>query len=282
MARVREHQRDKRSWLQRIFFPLHLKLPLEAMALLLVCVSGYYMARTVETELKQPAVREETPVVPPETGTPVATPVQKAPVLQPPASSPRIPVTGTEPGSETNLPVQPAAPSSSDQAIPKHLEESGTPALQMPFAPAPPAMKEERSVTAAEPVYDSANSLPGSQKQKAAKRAKSALPEMEQKGLSSGDHDKVASEAAGAAQLRLRIRMSLIDPAAAPGVLREAVARSGGSLIDADHPHPRTLKARIPSLRMDELLEKLGRLGRVVERPQIRDEAGIVELEIDW
>ena len=60
MARVREQQREKRSWLQRIFFPLHVKLPIEVAALLLVCVSGYYLARNVETELKQPASRQET------------------------------------------------------------------------------------------------------------------------------------------------------------------------------------------------------------------------------
>ena len=74
----------------------------------------------------------------------------------------------------------------------------------------------------------------------------------------------------------------MIAPASAPGALKEAVTRSGGSVIDDRLIRPNTIKARIPSVRMDELLERLGRLGTVVERPQTRDLPGMVEIEIIW
>jgi len=53
MSRIRTQQTEKRSWLQRLFFPLQVKLPLEAIALLMICVSGYYLTHSVETSLEQ-------------------------------------------------------------------------------------------------------------------------------------------------------------------------------------------------------------------------------------
>jgi hypothetical protein len=283
MARVREQQLNKQSWLQRIFFPLHIKLPLEAMALLLVCVSGYYMARNVETGLQQPAVREETVVATQESGKRDEVPAQK-PKAAPPPSAPPAPAANKEPGTEVKAPPRPAASKAVDQAAPQHVQEySGSPSVQFPFAPAPPAMKEERAAPAAEPSSDSANSLLGSRKYKAAKRAKSAEPTIEMKGFGTADAGKSISETAAVAQPPIRIRLHLTAPDAAPESLREAVTRSGGSLIfDDGHPRPRFLKARIHSSRMDELFEQLGRLGKVVEPPQPKDAAGIVELEIEW
>lgn len=282
MARVREQQRNRRSWLQRIFFPLHIKLPLEALALLLVCVSGYYMARNVENELQQPAVREETVVATQESGKRVEVPAE-APKAAPSPSAPPAPAANKEPGTEVKAPPRPAAPKAADQAAPQHVQEySGSPSTQFPFAPAPPAMKEERAAPSAEPLPDSANSLPKSRKHKAAKRARPTEPAIEMKGSGAADSVKVTSEAAGVAQPQIRIRLSLTTPSSAPESIREAVTLSGGSMIDDGHPRPRTLKARIPSPRMDELLERLGRLGKVVERPQPQDAAGIMELEIGW
>ena len=52
MAHLRDEPVAKRSWLQRIWFPHHTALPVKVLALLVVCVSGYYLSHTVETELK--------------------------------------------------------------------------------------------------------------------------------------------------------------------------------------------------------------------------------------
>lgn len=282
MARVREQQRNKLSWMQRIFFPLHIKLPLEALALLLVCVSGYYVAHNVETELQQPIVRKETVIAVPDRGIRTEFPAQKPKAAQSPSASPE-PAEKKETDAEVNAPIQPAVPKAAEQAVQKRGREySGSPSEQLQFTPAPPAIKEERVAPAAEPAPDSANSLLGGRKYKAAKRFKSEEPALEKKSFGAADSVKATSEAAGITHSLIKIRLTLTLPASAPESLRDAVTRSGGLLIDDDHPRPRTIKARIPPPRMDELLENLGHLGKVVERTQLLDRTGIVVLEIEW
>jgi hypothetical protein len=143
---------------------------------------------------------------------------------------------------------------------------------------------------ASEPTSGPATSFQGSEKQKPAKRATSAAPEMEKKSFGGREHETITSDtlrgapasAPSTALTQVRIRVSLSTPSAAPASLKGAITRSGGSLIDDGRPQPRTLKARIPSPRLDELLEQLGRLGRVVEKPPAHYAAGIVEIEIIW
>jgi hypothetical protein len=51
MARVRTEEEKKQGLFQRIFFPLHIKLPLETIGLLFITVTVYFVARDVqETE----------------------------------------------------------------------------------------------------------------------------------------------------------------------------------------------------------------------------------------
>jgi len=279
MVRVREQHKQKGSWLQRIFFPLHIKLPLEAVALLVVCVSGYYLTRSVETELHQPASREELPAVP-ETGRPAGAAKQESPAAAPSPSVLPTPTAKHDPVPEKTVPTRTVTPH--DQVAPPHLPDAaGKPSPQPAFAPVPPARKEERAAPAAEAFYS--DSQPGPEGQ-SAKRAVKATAEIKNKAPGTG-RDSASESAAGApaaAAPQVRIRLNLIAPAAAPGSLNAAITRAGGSVIDDHVPRPNTLKARIPSPRMAELLESLARLGTVVERPQTRDLPGIVVIEITW
>ncbi|HEX2769531.1 MAG TPA: DUF2275 domain-containing protein, partial [Geobacteraceae bacterium] len=47
MAKVQDETGPRVSLWQRLFFPLHLKLPVEAVALVFLCVTGYYLARLI-------------------------------------------------------------------------------------------------------------------------------------------------------------------------------------------------------------------------------------------
>ena len=290
MARVRQQQREKRSWLQRILYPLHVKLPIEVAALLLVCVSGYYLARNVESELKQQSSQEEIPAATPQTGKPAAAPKKEVPAAAPSPPAPP-PAAKKELRPEETAPARPPAAKGVDQVVPQHVPETpGKPSPQPAFAPAPPAMKEERVAPAAEAQDGGALPYLTGHGVKAAKRAKSSAAEMEKKALGRSEHDMATPEGvrgasdapADVALPPLRIRLEMTAPASAPGSLKEAVTRSGGSLIDDSRIRPHAIKARIPSLRMGELLERLGRLGRVVERPQTPDLPGMVEIEISW
>ena len=66
MAHVRDAAEPQPGFWRRIFLPLHTKLPLEALALVFLCVTGYYLARTnaplVQLSATSPASREETPL----------------------------------------------------------------------------------------------------------------------------------------------------------------------------------------------------------------------------
>lgn len=290
MARVREEPQQKRSWLQRIFFPLHVKLPLEAAALLMVCVTGYYLARSVETELHQPASLQERPAPSGDTGTPLPVPRKESPAPLP--ATPAVPRPAGKPPlpPKADIPARPSAPAGADQFTPQPAPAPPRKAPPEPaFAPPPPAMKVERIAPAGEAPYDHRQSFQPVPGGRAAQKAKKGEAPLEMDSGRSGYHRAMpesvrgaSDRATGAAGPTMRIRLVMSDPASAPGSLREAVTSSGGSVMDDRPVRPHTLKARIPSLRMNELLALLARLGTVVERPPAKEVAGMVEIELSW
>ena len=61
MARVREEAGPKKGLIQKLFYPLHIKVPLEAFATVLIAVIAVYVFKTVEPQMKDlqvPSVRE--------------------------------------------------------------------------------------------------------------------------------------------------------------------------------------------------------------------------------
>jgi len=52
MARVRSETESKRGILQRIFYPLHIKLPIEAVAVIFVALMSVHLYRTMQPEMK--------------------------------------------------------------------------------------------------------------------------------------------------------------------------------------------------------------------------------------
>ena len=62
MSRVRAEQESTKSILQRLFYPLHIKVPLEAFATVLIAVAAVYLFRANEPEMKRihvPAATEQ-------------------------------------------------------------------------------------------------------------------------------------------------------------------------------------------------------------------------------
>ncbi len=53
MARVREEVGQKKGFLRRFFYPLHIKIPIQAMATILVAVLAFYIYQKNEPEMKQ-------------------------------------------------------------------------------------------------------------------------------------------------------------------------------------------------------------------------------------
>lgn len=270
IAILKEQQLEKRSWLRRIFFPLHIKLPIEVMALLVVCVSGYYLSRNVESELKQQVAQQgsDTPSTQlqpmpeaPESGKREA---PAAPVPRPTAPLPIIPKSIDRPDS---MPSQ-AAPPASPAAVPappayRHAPAAGAgidsiKAEETYVRPLEDAREMKRS--AKSPAKDAAESL------SSAPAASSAL----------------APAAAVAPQLKIRLVIAASETASQD--LWQAIIRSGGTVrpAEAKQLSVRQITASIPHQRLPELLGRLERLGRIAERPALTGSSGVIELVVVW
>lgn len=55
MARVRKEAALKKGILQKLFFPLHIKVPIEIFATIAITLTAFYVFKSVEPDLKQPA-----------------------------------------------------------------------------------------------------------------------------------------------------------------------------------------------------------------------------------
>ena len=281
MAHVREQQELKPGWLKRIFFPMHIKLPLEGLALLFVCFTGLYISQRVGTELQQTsALRQED--IPPDSA---PAQVQKASEKK---SVNTAPISVTKDKYSVSLPKVADQPHSLSTQQPAATGEStATPS----FAPAPPA-KEERSEPPS--AKRSSNAI---EPYKAAPKGESleqtlgsAAPEMQKKAARSAAKRADGSEStgydhaggAGVISEQLTIRMVMIAQTQADKLITEALIRSEASIID-EPPSPITrIRARIPVGKLDELFKRLDKVGKIVERPQYKIRSGTIEMNIYW
>jgi hypothetical protein len=272
MARVREQQSAKRGWLERFFLPMHIKLPLEAMALVMVCVTGWYISRTVQTEL--------TPPVPQINGTiPSSSTALPQPVMgekregSPPAARP-----------EEKSILQPPAMKAAEQPATRPAQSQ--PAAPPAYAPPPPASREERSTPASGSGTEPARMAPAPDSVERHREAASDKRQDAAKGALRNQTESLAPAPAGSTSGKLSVqalpqtavRLSMNDPSAAPDAIREALIRSGGGISDESELQRNRIRARIPTARIDELLQRLERLGRIIERPAAP--AGVRDLEI--
>ena len=275
MAQLKEAKREKRGWLQRFFFPLHIKLPLETLAVLMVCVTGYYLTRTVEPEMSRSVMQQQT--VP---AAPQAVQIQEENKMSAPPAA-----TQPEPESPRRAPqnaLKDAAP-----------ENAPVPASQPAYTPKPPAFKEERSAPSSSAGSESRITVPAAElsdkAQDASQRMKKAAPSKagrESDSIVQGQADQSSLGAAPASihHSQVLIRLILADETSADQVLRQVIARSGGSVVETEQVHnERKLKLLIPATRISDLKDRLGRLGGIlVERPTVKDYTGTVEVVLTW
>lgn len=294
MARLREETAQKRSWLQRIFFPLHIKLPLELMALLVVCVSGYFLARNVETEMQRPIPQLRQAPVPSPAPVPETAPhTLDAPPLKqesavtrekqtaPPQAAPEEkPAQSAEKKQELHSPPAPRPPSETRPALPPPAESvpQRPPATYAPAPPSPSVRVQDYGAPVPGLGFESNLSAPPMQSND---RAQEAEPSLRKKSSKGREAEK--SESSTVSRLpQVRFRLSPHNPAMADDLVRQAINRSGGTLVEGVRPSERHLKTRIPSTRLPELLDRLERLGRITERPALPGPGVMVEVEIFW
>jgi hypothetical protein len=278
MARLREEQATTRSWFQRIWFPLHTGLSVKALALLVVCVSGYYLSRSVDSELKlaEQQKRQELPAQP----VPALAP---PPALDPvrvlaPKKAESTPQLQTQ-RKELAQTIQPStAPA---YAPPPHsaMQE----AVQAPHAPSPAAKgiaSGKAEIMKAAPASEVTNRLQD-QAPEAKSKSRRSLESSLDNAFSAAERSAAAP--AGAALPRQIIRITLHNPEQATSLIRETVSRSGGSIIDDQITSQQRCTIRLPADRQKELLERLKTVGRITERPATPPPGtALVEITIQW
>lgn len=296
MAHVRDAAEPQPGFWRRMFLPLRVKLPLEALALVFLCVTGYYLARTnaplVQLTALSPASREETPL----------------PASVPPAPQKKTPSPAAPPKA---LPQAPRAASRMPDAVSK--QEAETPAYAPPpaHAPAPlstpPAAAPAPAYPLPAPDLRAADEWIESRREAelSARRYRDDVSGgmMRKRAMSDGTRYSTQSSGGGSSgelwseqpeQMerpgqaeppeRIEVTLRVNDPAGAVGAIEAAVTRSGGRIVrrvygEASH----LLFVQVETGKAPELMGRLERIGTLQKPPQVSGpEGGTVDLTIRW
>jgi anti-sigma factor RsiW len=280
MAHLREEKAAKRGWLQRFWFPQHTAFPVKILALLVVCVSGYYLSHTVETELKKTAQQQ----------------LQELPTQQAPAA-PQLPAQAHEKQEKQEqpavvIPQTTAPPVATPQQSPRQENIPVQTSPQLPaasapgsYAPSPPSYKDtygaKSEMLKAAPMAESFNRAQESTPEKKTKSGRTL--ERGSDAMAPAVADRATGAAAGLTMPQAIVRLSVEDPSSAAAMIRETIIRSGGQITEDRGISERRLVIHIPAARQNELIERLQRLGRIVERP-VSPTAGNqrIDMTIQW
>jgi hypothetical protein len=252
MTRVRAEARPKKSLFQKLFYPLHIKLPIEAVATVLVIGLALYVYRDIQPEVRlaQAPVGERTPQDSLKQLQPVPPSVKK--------DKKELPSRGVpSPAKPSELPVssgEKEAKAGKKEAVPEvktHPEKR-----EAPGAPAP---AKERDVTPAAGFMA---------KDEAHQEVRAAAPKTKLSSMEKKD-EKVLS-----------FTVLVKDPETALKEIEKTVTKLEGRMIRAQSvEEKRTVTAEMRGDRLKELVEKLKSLGKLKEKEidfeAMKGEAGI-------
>lgn len=248
MARVRDEAVHRRSWLSRLFLPLHIKLPLEGFALLMICVIAWYVMQDMDRSHQLQSGAPTTQVQPGELNT-------AAPAVTSPPVERRAPTPMT------------ATPHGDTISPPKTQEPPFAPSFARPLQPNSELLersKAEHKAPAAAPTG----------------REQSGGTAVERSMAAKAKSENADRSLAAPVRLSVRVRVAVDDRVAFGDTLQLLVQRTGGVLLASS---PGTATIRIDGARLPGLLERLAQLGRILERPgdNVPSE-GELELQLVW
>lgn len=255
MARVREEAVPRPGLFRRLFYPLHIKIPLEAAALVCLCVTGYYLATMTAPELSPESSRTRQAE-----GTTHQGPVREVPQAEPEhpvqrnKSLPRSSVapSATSPSRSGEV-MAPAQPSREEPVIAPQQSAPQPPEAPAATAPSSDTVKAEKALPAPSQVLQGAPSPPAALKES---RAATAEPVQRRR------------DAASPVPTPMRIAIRVEDLVRAEREIGEAVHRIGGTVVRREPtPTGRSVAVRVATDRLPDLWAQLERLGRVTERP---------------
>ncbi|HTP65168.1 MAG TPA: DUF2275 domain-containing protein [Geobacteraceae bacterium] len=266
MTRVRELSETRPSLWRRLFFPLYVKLPLEALALVLICVTGYYLARTV-------GMQEPLPILPSSEQRQEPAPPSSFQTAPPPSH----PGSVSQPGAALLKPATPKprsnpTPAAVPSILPKPPETEPIPARQTKQAEQPELAPTEEGPNLEQEV------VPQFGREEKAVTTPAGALKKGKTALRGGDSGRAAKMEAGG------INLDVEDPGAAVGAVEEAVNRTGGRISGHSYgEESHLLIIRINRQKIPELVDRLGHIGTVLDKPQLPKGAeGLTDLTIRW
>ena len=261
MARVRDEAARKESIIKRLFSPLHVKLSIEAAALVLVTVTGYLVFRVSQPEmgLDGTAMKEESRRAAPSTAAPSAPPA---------AASAEKRGKDERPGVKEDrnvLPLKPperkTEPRPGGKELPPVAPETGP-------APAPGTGAVPRGLEPLDMIRkkDSSSALQ-------AEKSMGARGMFEE-GRSGAEEDRLAKRKAMPLQENTEAIVSFVlrsaDSASLADDIENLVARLGGRVVKREwSDRRRAVSALIDGRKLNLLREKLGSFGAVAVRGNI-------------
>jgi anti-sigma factor RsiW len=268
MANVRDEASQKRNLWRRLFFPIHVKLPIEALAMLFLCVTGYYLTRMIS---EQPPVARA-PEVPQKIQEKAPSHTESYPL---PTSASSRPQAGgaqrkMDAPQSADLPSPPPAPN----GAPNQKETSPQPAKTAPVRKiVVPELRPTNEGLMTD--FDKANPVFEEKPASAVKRGRKGQAEESLRDTESPEAVNASKE---------EIVLAVDDPAAATGAIEEAVTRFGGRINGHSYSgETHLLFIRIGAANYPRLLDRLGRIGTIQERPQIPPgTVGMIDLVIRW
>ncbi len=261
MARVRAEAEQKEGFLRRFFYPLHIKVPIQALATVLIAVVAWNVYKTGEPEFRQMA--------------PPVTTVREVPQVQ----APPVPAAGIAKRDESlairekkafappPAPGQEAAPQRAATVREETTADAEKPVEQLKAAKRaaePPKDDDARRGTGAADRVAEAPAL--DQKQKAMKAPVGAVAKEAGKQEAPAAASPMLS-AAVSQQPELEITLPVRDPQAAANEVETILKQVSAQAVERQAREGRViLTARIKTERLEALRERLKSLGPVQER----------------
>jgi hypothetical protein len=268
MALVRDEATQKTSLWRRLFFPLHVKLPVEAFAIFFLCITGYYLTQMIS---EQPPVTKSL-TVPMQTQGHTPSNPGPNPLRTPEASRPQAdgPLHKMDSSRSVDIPM----PLPATEVAPNQKESAPIPAIAHPVR----KMVEPELRPTDEGIvsdFDTANPVFEAKPSGAVKRGRKGASEDALRG---------AEAPTAVSSRKEEIALAVDDPAVATGSIEEAVTRSGGRINGHSYSgESHLLIIRIGAPNYSRLLDRLGRIGTMQERPQLAPgTAGMIDLVIKW
>jgi Predicted integral membrane protein (DUF2275)/Putative zinc-finger len=258
MAQVREQAEKKRGFFQWLFYPLHIKLPMEAVGLIFLTVAAYLIVQKTQPEMKplltpSKEVYERAQPSSPQTATPLESSKEREQIKRK--------------AEGLSLAEKPAAAApKADQTSP--LESSAAkPAGQPEVAQKVAAAPEPQADRWMKPKEMGPESAERSQMA----RKQAAPPVQAAKPLEEAASRQERREAEPPA---LRFSLEVKDVTRAGTKIEEAVTQLGGKIIKKESlENAQILSAEVEAKKIDELLATLGHLGEIKDKVRLAREA---------